>query len=194
MKIQKILPNSEIYWKISASANMYILKLDKIYIFDTGNRGDRQFIISALDKLEVDPSKVDTVIFSHLHYDHIGNFDIFNNAKFYAGKRAIESFNKSKQDTILDGSMVIKFNVTLENVNSLKIPDIEIIATPGHTLGSIMLWDKNNAVLFSGDTLFSNKKLGRTDLPTSSKEELNKTLIKLIEYNYKILCPGHDYE
>ena len=87
--------------------------------------------------------------------------------------------------------MAEKFNVELKPVQSFG--DFEIIETPGHTVGSICILYKPDEVLFSGDTFFKNKQLGRTDLPTSVPEEMQKTVMKLLELNHKILCPGHDY-
>ncbi|KKK53889.1 hypothetical protein LCGC14_3090260, partial [marine sediment metagenome] len=44
---------------------------------------------------------------------------------------------------------------------------------PGHTKGSICI--KMGDTLFSGDTLFYHS-IGRTDLPTGSYEELEKSI------------------
>jgi hydroxyacylglutathione hydrolase len=49
----------------------------------------------------------------------------------------------------------------------------EAIFTPGHTKGSICLTVGN--WLFSGDTLFY-RSIGRTDLPTGSLEELERSV------------------
>ncbi|MFO7819403.1 MAG: MBL fold metallo-hydrolase [Halanaerobacter sp.] len=66
---------------------------------------------------------------------------------------------------------------------------LEVLHTPGHTKGSICLLGVD--VLFSGDTLFSSG-VGRTDLPTGSRERLNKSLAKLKELNDDLtVYPGH---
>ena len=78
-------------------------------------------------------------------------------------------------------------------MNLSKINKLTIISTPGHTRGSISIWYEEEKILFSGDTIFANGSYGRTDLPTSVPEELEKSISKLKEYKYEILCPGHDY-
>lgn len=64
----------------------------KTWVIDTGfnraaaQRRKRQFLrcpTEGLKLLGVDAAKVDDVIVTHLHYDHIGNFDLFPNARFH---------------------------------------------------------------------------------------------------------------
>ncbi len=75
-----------------------------------------------------------------------------------------------------------------KNIEKNPIKEIKIIKTPGHTDDSICFLYEN--VLFSGDTLF-HKGIGRTDLPESRPEKMQKSLEKLKKLDYKILCPGH---
>lgn len=66
----------------------------------------------------------------------------------------------------------------------------DVIATPGHTKGSVcyIIGD----FLFSGDTLFAGS-IGRTDLPGGSMKDMRESLKKLskLEQNY-FICPGHE--
>jgi len=48
---------------------------------------------------------------------------------------------------------------------------LRVIATPGHTSGSVSYYVPEEEILFSGDTLFENS-YGRTDFPTGDPEEL----------------------
>lgn len=179
-------------WKVDAGSNVYFLDLKDKIIIDTGERGSGHLLRQFLDKL-IDFDKIDIVIFTHLHYDHIGNFDLFKNAKLYASSQAILDLKKDALSAVLNEDMALKF----KSAELHKLPDeisgLKIIETPGHTKGSICLWYDKEKILFSGDTLFNNKNVGRTDLPTSVSSELRKSLMKLVDYNFKILCPGHDY-
>ncbi len=69
--------------------------------------------------------------------------------------------------------------------------DLEVIHTPGHTKGSVCLYDRDRKVLFSGDTLFENGKC-RTDLG-GDKELLAKSLKKIKKLDVEHLFPGHNY-
>jgi glyoxylase-like metal-dependent hydrolase (beta-lactamase superfamily II) len=92
---------------------------------------------------------------------------------------------------MLDRSMAERFKAELHTAKDMG--ELYVIPTPGHTRGSICLWYAPEKILFSGDTLFYNKHIGRQDLPTSEPGQMQKSLMKLVHYNYKILCPGHDY-
>jgi len=67
--------------------------------------------------------------------------------------------------------------------------DITVLATPGHTPGSVCLLTED--VLFSGDTLFAGS-CGRTDLPGGSWSHMQASLgrLKALEANLWVL-PGH---
>ncbi len=178
-------------WKITAGSNIYLLRLDETIVIDAGERGKRkeaEFIEHVID-----PRLVKKVIFTHLHYDHIGNFDLFPNAEFFASEEAIKSFKEDPEGTVLDKGMAEKFKkAELKPISQLNNKHIEIIKTPGHTKGSICIYMKEKQILFSGDTIFPNKQIGRTDLPTSLPKEMPKSLMKLVNYPFKLLCPGHD--
>ena len=70
------------------------------------------------------------------------------------------------------------------DVGSVKL---EIINTPGHSKGSICLYEKANKVLFSGDTVFPQGSFGRVDLPTGNLKELVNSLEKLTSFVYLLL-------
>lgn len=48
---------------------------EKTILFDTG--GDGEILLSNMEKLGIDPEKVDTVVLSHIHGDHIGGLHSF---------------------------------------------------------------------------------------------------------------------
>lgn len=182
---------TENVWKAKAGSNIYYIDLGKNkVIIDTGERSKSNILRQFLDKV-VDFDKINIVIFTHLHYDHVGNFDLFPNAQYYASKKEIEDFHNMPENTVLANDMAQKLSrINLHPAEYLNLEQLKIIQTPGHTRGSISIWYE--PVLFTGDTLFGNG-YGRSDLPTSSPSEFQETVIKLLEYNYKYLCPGHDY-
>ena len=187
MYVERIINN---IWKIKADSNVYFLNFDEKIIIDTGSRSNRNVLEQFLKPL-ISFSEVDKVIFTHLHYDHIGNFDLFVNADFFASQQEINDFKENPVNTVLEEDMAKRFDVELKPVKDFN--GLKVIYTPGHTRGSICLWYEEGKILFSGDTLFFRKQTGRVDLPTSSPEDLNKSLMKLLKYNFKVLCPGHEY-
>ena len=70
--------------------------------------------------------------------------------------------------------------------------DFQVIHTPGHTKGSCCFYHEEDALLFTGDTLFK-ESVGRTDVPTGDGEEIiqsiKEQLLSLPEN--VIVYPGH---
>ena len=70
--------------------------------------------------------------------------------------------------------------------------EFRVIHTPGHTKGSTSLYCEEEKCLFSGDTIFSGT-WGRTDLPTSSRDDIMNSIINkiLILPDDTLIYPGH---
>lgn len=172
--IKKISDN---IWQITCrnfGSHVYVVKLNnQNVLIDTDARANRDELISELKRLKINPSDVDVVILTHAHYDHVENVPIFRRAKIYGSKRDF------KQKKVID-------------IDKLRIPEFEIIKTPGHSHGSICILYKD--VLFSGDTIFHRKTIGRTDLPGSDENEMRKSLDKLRKIKFRVLAPGHGVE
>jgi hydroxyacylglutathione hydrolase len=180
-------------WKIPAGSNIYLLRLDENIVIDTGERKNRREA-GYIERI-IDVRDVKKVIFTHIHHDHIGNFDLFPNADFFASQEAISSFKRDPEGTTLSKDMAEKFKRVIDKIkpaSELNNKNLKIIRTPGHTKGSICIYLKEKKILFSGDTIFPNKVVGRTDFPTSAPEDMQRSLMILVGYPFKILCPGHD--
>ena len=199
-------------WKINEDSNLYIIKLEdktditksNIIVIDSCPRIYRKKVESQFRQV-ADPRDVKIVLFTHFHYDHIGNFDLFPNATFYAGKPEIDFFKKDSFGAVLDKKIASDFKELLrENrllpvdkiIKQLKKHEIELFDAPGHTAGSILYLykkDKQSIFLFSGDTYFGDSCYGRTDLPSSLPDKMPQTLKMLKDIPHNILCGGHDY-
>ena len=93
--------------------------------------------------------------------------------------------------------------LTTDNICVVKDEDflcvgdtnLKVIHTPGHTNGSSMLYEENEKILFTGDTLFSDC-YGRADLKSSSIAEMKQSLNKVFEMfdNDVMIYPGHGEE
>ncbi len=71
------------------------------------------------------------------------------------------------------------------------IGSLEVIHTPGHTAGSICLYDRERKTLFSGDTVFTGGSFGRCDFPGGDAAALRDSLNRLADLEVEALYPGH---
>jgi glyoxylase-like metal-dependent hydrolase (beta-lactamase superfamily II) len=81
---------------------------------------------------------------------------------------------------------------TLHDGERLDLGDrsFEVLHLPGHSPGSIGLWESRTGILFSGDALYDGPLL--YELPGSSLEAYVPTLERLLELPVSIVHAGHD--
>lgn len=75
-----------------------------------------------------------------------------------------------------------------------EILGFRVLHTPGHSRGSVCLYNEDDGVLFSGDTMFC-AGYGRTDLPGGNERKLVESLLGLLKMpaDTRVL-PGHGEE
>jgi len=125
------------------------------------------------------------IIATHGHFDHIMAvteiklaynipFKIHKNDEFLVKNMASSAKHFLGIET--DPPPII--DEFMESKSIIKIGDnsLQVIETPGHTPGSICLYNKKDNILFTGDLLFANGGVGRTDFSYSNGEELIKSL------------------
>ena len=143
---------------------------------------------------------VKAVLLTHGHFDHIMGLDRFLEefpAPVYAcaaEKELLESpqLNSSSgmlgQPYTFHGAQYVKDGDLLD-IAGLKI---QVIQTPGHTIGGCCYYIADEQTLFSGDTLF-RASIGRTDLPTGSMGALVRSVKEkiLVLPDETRVYPGH---
>ncbi len=188
--------------------NCYILK-DKesaeAIIIDPGDEGEM-----ILDFIQKSDMKVKYIVNTHGHFDHIGADDVLRDAlgaevvihEADAGMLTDAMGNLSAAFTGGTGFTLKPADKKLKDGDVITFGDcsLEVISTPGHTVGGICLYD-GDSMLFSGDTLFQSS-VGRTDLPGGNNREILKSVrerLSKISDNAEVY-PGHgpstdmDYE
>ena len=142
--------------------------------------------------------RVHLIADSHGHIDHI-----FDNAPLKRASGAPLAIH-ADDEYRLNGANNYGFEVEpstadrhLRDGEQLHIGDLvfDVLHTPGHTEGSVCLYEERLALLLSGDTLFPGG-WGRTDLPGGSEEQMVASLARLardIAPSVRVL-PGHGAE
>lgn len=178
-------------------SNCYLVgeKKGEITVIDPGAEGKKIF-----ETVKEIGSKITQIINTHGHFDHIGG------NKYLKEKTQASLMIHWKEEEYLINSQINlsaligietispPADKLLEDKDSIQIGNnyFQVLLTPGHSPGGISLYCREKGVIFSGDTIFSNG-IGRTDLPGSNKEQLEKSIenILLKLNNNTIVYPGH---
>ncbi|ADN35098.1 beta-lactamase domain-containing protein [Methanolacinia petrolearia DSM 11571] len=146
----------------------------------------------------VEPYRDDigTIVLTHCHYDHIAHLreirDMCGNPEICIHELdapGITEPSRSLSTMFGERGPDIGPDVILSEGD--EIGGLKVIHTPGHTPGGICLYDAEEMVLFSGDTVFADGAFGRFDFPGGSLEQLSNSVKKLSELDVEGLCPGH---
>ena len=155
-------------------ANCYILEKDnKVLIIDTGDEFDK------IDEL-ID-GEVIGVLITHNHFDHVS-----------ALKEVINKYNPILYYHNINDEVSNNY----KEIESIKIGSFifDVIYFPGHRNDLCAFYFKDDNIMFDGDFIFENA-IGRVDLPYGSKEDMIKSISKVMSYDDTItLYPGHGNE
>ena len=193
-----ILKELKIRTWIGDPTNCYIIldeKSKEAMVIDPA--GDCDKIVEMLEILE---AKLKYIYLTHCHGDHIGAVSELKNR---CGGRVLihrlDSEGLNDKNINLSGvvdlpEIELEADSRLDDGDLLHLGNLQfkVIHTPGHTKGGSSLYCKKENCLFSGDTLFRGT-WGRTDLPTSSREEIMDSIVnKLMKLpDETIVYPGH---
>ncbi len=145
--------------------------------------------------------KVTGVINTHMHIDHVvGNH--FASTHFNVPVKAHEAdeqLGKMVQSQAEMFGIKEKFHATdvtqhLKEGDIVKVGEgeLRVIHVPGHSQGSIALYDEKDGFLIAGDILFQ-RSVGRTDLPGGSHDQLINGIKRklLVLPDATVVYPGH---
>jgi glyoxylase-like metal-dependent hydrolase (beta-lactamase superfamily II) len=147
--------------------------------------------------------KVKAIVITHSHIDHIGAA-----AKLKASTGAPVYMNENDQELYdhLDvqaqwlGMRSVEttdIDVAARDGDTLALGDakFEILHTPGHTQGSLCLFEPGQNLLVAGDTLFRDS-IGRTDLPGGDGRQILRSIhqkLLVLPEETRVIC-GHGPE
>jgi len=171
-------------------ANCYLVACEETkeaVVIDPGDEGS--FISEKVLELGIKPK---LIVATHGHFDHLlaaEELRLNFNIPFLLHQKDTFLIKKAVKETQLP-PQAWEYIKNREKIKFGK-EALTVIHTPGHTPGSLSLYNKKKNVLFCGDLLFKNG-VGRTDFSYGSAEKLNSSLKKVFSLPPKTLVyPGH---
>lgn len=178
-RIETLMPEA----KTAGSVNTYVIRTkNSLILIDTGWGAPKGQTLENLRQIGITPDKIDTILFTHLHGDHISgllaeNKTVFPNAALYvpAAEYAYwlsdDELNKASDKTRL---MLARQNLLAygDRVHTFKpgseiIPGITSIDETGHTPGHVgyLVESSNKKLLIWGDlTHFTEVQLAAPEI------------------------------
>ena len=140
------------------------------------------------------------IICTHAHFDHISGVGRlkgkYPDALVVVGEEDSPALSDARLSAAADFNLPFHpcyADITVKNADTLDVGQLslEVISSPGHTLGGIMLLCKEEKILFTGDSLFKGS-VGRTDLYGGNHSQLMESVkkIKKLPPDTRLLC-GH---
>ncbi len=171
-------------------SNVYILEKDnEILIIDSGVE------VKDVEKV-IGNKKVVGLLLTHGHFDHSAyclDYAKAFNTKIYASDKIKDTLTDKKAIYSENGEIIDDFSnfEFISGDKKLKLGkfDIECYYAPGHSKCCECYLIEGQ--LFAGDVLF-RRSIGRTDLVSSSRDEMYDTLIKLEKVEFENVYSGHD--
>ncbi len=174
--------------------NAYLIKSNEAMLIDAGT--DARAVLNQIRRLT---GSLKYIVLTHFHHDHsiaAGEVARAMNAKILIH----EDDSELLQDTAMtmaplvehtEAEIKTKPDILLKGGESLSLGDysVKVIHTPGHSPGSICLYDSMR--LFSGDTVFSQGNFGSVTMIGADTNALMKSIELLSELKVEILYPGH---
>ena len=153
----------------------------------------------ALKLIGVDPADIDTVMFTHLHWDHKGNNHFFPNARFFAQKIEVEAFKNSDVNSGYENSVGGDTNYeSIDGDTEEFLPGISVVLVPGHSVGSqaIIVDTEDGKYMLTGDIV--PRYINWTSdpkIPNGNMDDLGIMMAsydKLAALGIDKILPGHE--
>ncbi len=174
------------------NCNTYLLNGSVRVLIDPGHKHLSGHVKDELQKLNLSPRDINTILITHGHPDHMEGIELFQDSKICMHR---EEYNFIREVAphyggIFEGTG-FEPHILLQE-GTLKIGEFElmIIHTPGHSPGSICIYWPEKKTLVSGDLVFAGG-VGRTDLPGGNSDELKRSIRKVMDLDMEYLLPGH---
>ncbi len=203
----KFMPDSHVYLVGKEGS-------EDFSIIDCGLMEMGSYKIDEIEGCGIRLEHVKRIIMTHTHLDHIGCIKeilkaipaaevwVHKNEASYLergderivwGNRMFESMIRAQYHIPKD-FFQMDVHRKLEGGETLLLGGIsfKVVHVPGHSTGSIGLFNEENRLFLSGDTIYADGAIGRFDLVSADPLLLKKSLELIADLDIEILLPCHN--
>jgi len=198
-------------------SHVYVIGLPEsgdLSLVDAGLMGKGAYKIKAVEKLGISLHDIKRIIMTHTHLDHIGclgeimgqipHVELWVHEEEAApleegderGVYGMDMFQSMcmSQYSLKPGDFKFKVTRKLTGGETLEMGGVswEVLHIPGHSAGSIALYQPEQKVLIPGDTVYADYAIGRFDLHRADASALGESLMRLAGLDVEVLLPGHN--
>lgn len=184
---------------MSWSSVIYVEHGGHKILFDTGSMSERSELPNRFKEHGLNMDDIDILVLSHFHHDHVMNFDYFKNARILLHEQEAAWVLSDPDSWPIPKSLfpVLQGTGRLELISKDQelISGIEILHTPGHTVGcmSLVLRDENMpTTILAGDAVKNLAELATGEVAMSGDNQISNASIKKIRHLADVVIPGHD--
>lgn len=182
-------------------SHVYLIKgTSKNVLIDTGMAANFPLLEASLLELGLRPSDIHFIILTHEHFDHIGATSFFFKTAVVAAHRLAANKIELQDEFVTmmksrDASSIpFHADVWLEHDTMIDLGNYRLhtLHTPGHTSGCICLYEPNERLLFTGDTVFAGGTLSGIFSSGNISDYMN-SLERLSTLRVDQFYPGHGW-
>ncbi|HXQ92391.1 MAG TPA: MBL fold metallo-hydrolase [Nitrososphaerales archaeon] len=206
----EILPG--VHQIVGVNANSYLIQESdgSLILIDAGmSTGGKKILEYVKTNLSKQPSDLKTIVLTHAHIDHIRGVSAIKKAtgaKVAIHVQDADFLSRKKKLPAPKGVTGFIFRVFSVFIQSAAVePDIrlsendkigsslKIVHTPGHTPGSISLYDQGKRLVFVGDAITNRggKLQGSIKQFSVDLQQADRSVEKISALDFETLLSGH---
>lgn len=191
--------------------NIYLISTPQgPVLVDSAAPGMFGWLVKSLRQVGIAPAQLAGVIVTHFHIDHVGTamalqkcgvpvYALAAEVPILIGDAPHSGYGGTAGKILLAAERLLFGNPSFSGIRSLEVGQKlfgtawRVIAAPGHTPGSLALYNEDTGDLLSGDTLVSDFGCPRANLSffTPDCDRLVESALNLMALEPKYIRPGH---
>jgi len=196
--------------RVPGFSNSYLVEQPdgKLTLVDCGFQPNGEKILAEVASMGRKPADVTMIVLTHGHQDHsrgAAKLKGATGARLAAHESEVDYITQKNRYPPPKGGMramaallgafvkVAPAEVDVRLKEGDKVGRLEVVHTPGHTPGSIVLLDPATKSVFSGDTVVSEKEglSGPNSSFTMDMDEAKRSVVKISALSFETVLPGH---